>query len=97
MTTRARRDIRAELTAELSLDSPDLDRVSALSAELEQARRFRRRRSRGEADRAPAADRSVVAPQVHDADAEAIKTWPPELRARLRDRATSRQILPWRD
>lgn len=32
-----------------------------------------------------------------EADRAALETWPPELRARLYDRALTRQILPWRD
>ncbi|MFD5078056.1 hypothetical protein [Streptomyces sp. NPDC058371] len=89
---RTRRTIRADLTAELSLETPDLERVAELSAELERARR---RRTRPE--RTPAAQRPVAPPAVADADAEAIKSWPPELRARLHDRALTRVIMPWRD
>lgn len=41
--------------------------------------------------------RPMAEPKASDADAEAIKTWPDELRNRLRDRAPTRVILPWRD
>lgn len=97
---RTRREIRAELEAELAKDGPDLERVEELSAELEQARRrpWRRR------DRAPAADRpeatlsdTLLPDGLTEADRAAVETWPPELRARLHDRALTRQILPWRD
>ncbi|WP_328779941.1 hypothetical protein OIE52_37605 [Streptomyces canus] len=42
--------------------------------------------------------RSLVAPAdgLTEADRAAVETWPPELRARLYDRALTRQILPWR-
>jgi hypothetical protein len=50
-----------------------------------------RRLSRPES--APAASRSVAEPDVPDPEAEAIATWPPELRSRLRDRALTRVIL----
>ncbi|WP_405773407.1 hypothetical protein [Streptomyces sp. NBC_01538] len=30
-----------------------------------------------------------------EADQAAVDTWPPELRARLRDRALTRQIMSW--
>lgn len=49
-----------------------------------------RRLSRPEAQPRPAAD-----PAPADPDAAALATWPPELRARLRDRALTRSILPW--
>lgn len=57
------------------------------------------------ADRAPAdqpeatLSRSVIDPAdgLTEADRAAVETWPPELRARLRDRALTRQILPWRN
>ncbi|WP_328976399.1 hypothetical protein [Streptomyces canus] len=53
------------------------------------------------ADREPEAtrSRSVVDPAtgLTEADRAAVETWPPELRARLHDRALTRQILPWRD
>ncbi|WP_435208708.1 hypothetical protein [Streptomyces sp. bgisy034] len=47
--------------------------------------------------RAPAVSRAVVEPKVSDPDAEAIATWPPELRNRPRDGALTRLILPWRE
>ncbi|MER5397553.1 hypothetical protein [Streptomyces sp. NPDC002599] len=56
------------------------------------------------ADRAPAEpertlSRPVVDPAdgLTEADRAAVATWPPELRNRLRDRALTRVILPWRD
>ncbi|MEV7342897.1 hypothetical protein [Streptomyces sp. NPDC093544] len=56
------------------------------------------------ADRAPEADDpertlsdSLVTDGLSEADRAAVETWPPELRARLHDRALTRQILPWRD
>ncbi|MEU7579144.1 hypothetical protein AB0B50_16260 [Streptomyces sp. NPDC041068] len=39
-------------------------------------------------------ERRIVPDEV-DQDAEAIKTWPPELRARLGSYALTRVILPW--
>ncbi|MFG2373706.1 hypothetical protein ACGFY9_19805 [Streptomyces sp. NPDC048504] len=55
------------------------------------------------ADRAPADRERTLSDTVVDptdglteADRAAVETWPPELRARLHDRALTRQILPWR-
>ncbi|MCX4558099.1 hypothetical protein OHA02_18055 [Streptomyces phaeochromogenes] len=53
-----------------------------------------RRLSRPE--QAPAAPRATE-PTSADPDAEAIATWPPELRARLHNRELTRVISPWRD
>ncbi|WP_030314001.1 hypothetical protein [Streptomyces sp. NRRL B-3229] len=56
------------------------------------------------AERDPAADRpertlsdTLLPDGLTEADRAAVETWPPELRARLHDRALTRQILPWRD
>ena len=43
---------------------------------------------------APRAERE---PEPTDPEAAALATWPPELRARLRNRALTRVILPWRE
>ncbi|WP_030674901.1 hypothetical protein [Streptomyces cellulosae] len=61
---------------------------------------YRRLQSAG---RDPAADRpaptlsdTLVSDSLTEEERAAVETWPPELRARLHDRALTRQILPWR-
>jgi hypothetical protein len=48
------------------------------------------------AHRAPASEKSVAPPSVREEEAAAMATWPPELRARVRDSALTRVVLPWR-
>lgn len=47
------------------------------------------------ASRTPAPPRPEARPTVREQEAEAIATWPPELRARVRGAAASRVITPW--
>lgn len=95
--TRSRRTIREELAAELSLEAPDLERVAELNTELDAARRLWRRRRRETAARAQSATKHERAPEpvpdgLTETDAEAIETWPPELRARLTESAFNRVV-----
>ncbi|MGW4545489.1 hypothetical protein ACWEN4_03810 [Streptomyces violaceorubidus] len=88
---RSRRIIREELAEALAADPADARRVARLSAELKAARALWRRRRQDTADRAqPSAGRT--AGPAADPDAEAIKTWPRELRARLGRSSMSRVI-----
>ncbi|MFJ9909890.1 hypothetical protein ACIRVK_45170 [Streptomyces sp. NPDC101152] len=86
---RAKKQIKADLAAELDKDVPDEGRVSELAAELKRARggrpRLRRRGREGDGDRGSR-------PNEVDPDAEAIKSWPRELRARLGGSPYSRVI-----
>ncbi|MEU8866899.1 hypothetical protein [Streptomyces umbrinus] len=59
-------------------------------AEVQRLKGALRRLSRPE--RAPAASRATE-PTPADPDAEAITTWPEELRARMRNRALTRTIM----
>lgn len=48
------------------------------------------------AHRATAPGKSGAPPTVREEEAAAMATWPPELRAQVRDAALSRVVLPWR-
>ncbi|KUM69259.1 hypothetical protein [Streptomyces griseorubiginosus] len=90
--TRTTKTIKAELRAERGKEHPDEGRLSELMAELRRARggRPRLRRERGVDDGENSMERSARPGQ--DPDAEAIKTWPAALRARLGRSAYSRAI-----
>ena len=96
---RSRREIREELAAQLASDGPDSERVAALTAELEAARRVWRSRRRDTAVKARTSEEPAVAPArgLTEQDRAAVESWPPELRERLRNGALTRVILPWRD
>ncbi|MEU9641317.1 hypothetical protein [Streptomyces sp. NPDC048188] len=90
---RSRRIIREELAAALAADPPDARRVARLTAELKTARvhgGFRPTDSPAYRAQPTAPARRPKAPA--DPDAEAIKTWPRELRARLGRSSMSRVI-----
>ncbi|MFJ5266172.1 hypothetical protein ACIQAC_37500 [Streptomyces sp. NPDC088387] len=89
---RSRREIREELEAEQAKTAPNLERMAALSDELEAARRVWRRRRKDTAGRAAAPPRPVREPEPADPDEAARATWPPELRARLQRSEFSRVI-----
>ncbi|WP_329334652.1 hypothetical protein OG252_07520 [Streptomyces sp. NBC_01352] len=63
------------------------------AAEVQRLKGALRRLSRPEPPARPAPEPAPAA----DPDAEAIATWPPELRVRLQQGAMSRVIAPWRD
>jgi hypothetical protein len=88
MKTDRRREIKRRLR-EIKRDpaSAEPGEAQHLTAE------YRRLQS---AERDPALPRPVVEPKVIAPDAEAIATWPPELRERLRNGALTRVISPWR-
>ncbi len=104
---RTRKTIKAELAAELDRERPDEGRVSELMAELRRARGGRdpdrhllgggrpRRRREGRIAELPIGPESGAqgtGPGEVDQDAEAIKTWPPELRAKIRRSPYARVI-----
>lgn len=86
-----RKEIRRELRT--IARRPDAPGAATRIAELRGE--YRRLLS---ADRTPdpASARPVAPPSgLSEQDAAAVRTWPPELRARLLDGALSRTILPW--
>jgi hypothetical protein len=89
-----KKTIRAELRRELDQDHPDEGRLSELIAELERATGGRPRlgRRRGREGISGGISQEALLEVSDEPDAEAIKTWPPELRARLGRSAYSRVI-----
>ncbi|MET9392434.1 hypothetical protein ABZY20_18885 [Streptomyces sp. NPDC006624] len=85
-----RREIRRELRdiARRPNEPGAAARVAALRGEY--------RRLTTAARRAPEPSRPATPPTVAEQEAAAMKTWPPELRARVRDAALTRVVLPWR-
>ncbi|WP_406448987.1 hypothetical protein OH768_00950 [Streptomyces sp. NBC_01622] len=83
--TRTKKTIKAELRAERGKEHPDEGHLSELMSELERARGGRPRRSRARISPEISADPGgrIRSDEV-DQDTEAIKSWPPALRARLR-------------
>ena len=84
---RTAKKIRDRLAAELAADAPDPERVTRLANELRvELRRRGREGISGEISQETSREVS------DDPDAEAIKSWPPALRARLGQSAYSRVI-----
>lgn len=86
-----RREIRRELRdiARRPNEPGAAARIASLRGE------YRRLTTAGR--RTPAASRPVAPPTVAEEEAAAMRTWPPELRARVRNAALSSVLLPWRD
>lgn len=89
---RTKRKIRTELAAAVAEPEPDPGKIEELTEELRRARggRPRRRRTGMQPGVSDDPERSALLSQ--DPDQEAISTWPPELRARLRPGGINRVI-----